>query len=59
MIEYMKHFVAACNTRASADVGEMALVISRCATDRFSQSFLPAVVHLRNVLPSGVFSGDT
>ena len=55
--QYLKHFVAARNTRASAALGELALVISRCRTDQLSRSFLPDYVCLWNLLPSGVFSG--
>ena len=57
--EYLKHYVAACNTRASAALGELALVIPRCRTNQFSRSFLPAAVRLWNVLPSGLFSDGT
>ena len=57
--EYMNHFVAARNTRASAALGELALVIPCSKTDTFNRSFLPAAVRLWNLLPSGVFSDDT
>ena len=56
MSEYLNHFVTACNTRASAALDELALVIPRCRTDPFSQSFLPAVVRVWNLLPSSVLS---
>ena len=59
MNEYLKHFVAARNTRASAALGELALIIPRCRTDQFTRSFLPADVRLWNFLRSGVFSGVT
>ena len=36
---------AAHNTRASATLGELALVISRCRTDKFRWSFLLAAVN--------------
>ena len=57
--EYLHYFVAARNTKASAALDEIALLIPRCRTDQFSQSFLPAAVRLWNLLPSGVFSGGT
>ena len=38
--EYLNHFVAACNTRASAALCELALVIPRCRTYQFILSFL-------------------
>ena len=59
MNEYLNHFVAARNTRASAALGDLTFVIPRCRTDQFSWSFLPVVVRLRNSLPSGVFSSGT
>ena len=31
--EYLNHFVAGCNTRASAALGKLVLVIHRCKTD--------------------------
>ena len=43
MNEYLKHFVAARNTRASAALDE---VIQGCRTDPFSPSFLPVTVRL-------------
>ena len=48
MNEYLDHFVSARNTRASAALGELALVFTRCRTDQFSRSFLPAAVRLWN-----------
>ena len=39
--EYLHHFVAARNTRASADLCDLAWVIPRCRTDQFSRSCLP------------------
>ena len=59
MNKYLKFLFAASNTKASVALGEMALVIPHCRTDQFSRSFLPAVGRLWNVLPSGVFNGDT
>ena len=59
MNEYLNHFVAARNTRASAALNELALVIPLCRTDQFNRSFLPAAVRLRNLLLSGVFSNGT
>ena len=57
MNEYLKHLVAARNGRASATLGEFALVISSCRTDQFSWSFRSAAVRLWKLLPLGVFSG--
>ena len=53
MNEYLNHFVC------EIALCELALVIQRCRTDQFSQSFLPAALHLWNLLPSGVYSGGT
>ena len=59
-IRFINHFVAARNTRASAALGELALVIPCCRTaDQFSRLFLPASVGLWNLLPLSVFSGGT
>ena len=44
--EYVHNFVAAYNSRASAALCELALVISLCRTDQFSRSFLPVTVRL-------------
>ena len=57
--EYLLHFVAARNTGAPAALCELTLVISRCRTDQFNQSFLPVAVHKWNWLPSDVFGGGT
>ena len=46
MNEYLNNFVAACNTRASATLGELALVIPHYRTDQFNRAFLPADVRL-------------
>ena len=46
MNEYLNYFVAARNTRATAALDELVLVMSRCRTDEFSRSFLPALVRL-------------
>ena len=46
MNKYLKHFVAARNTRASAVLGELASVTPRCRTESFSTSFLPIAVRL-------------
>ena len=59
MIEYLNHFVAARITRASASLGELALMIPRCRTNQFSQSFLHAAERLWNLLPAGVYSCGT
>ena len=58
MNEYLNPFVSPRNTRASAALCELTLVIPRCRTDQFSRSRLPAAIRLRNLLPSGMFSGD-
>ena len=57
MNEYLNQCLAAPNTRASAALGELALIIPRCGTDQFSPSFLPAAVRLWNLLSSGVING--
>ena len=59
MNEYLSHFVAACNTGASAALGELGLVIPSCRADQFNRSFLPVTVRMWNLLPLGVFSGET
>ena len=59
MNEYLDHFVAALNFRTSAALCEFTLAISRCRTEQFSRSFLPAVARLWSLLPSGAFSGGT
>ena len=51
-------FFAARNTRTSAALGELVLMIPRCRTDQFSLSFMPAASRLWNLLVS-VFSGRT
>ena len=56
MNQHLNHFDAVCNTRASAALSELALVIPRCRNDQFSRSFLPTAGHLWNLLPLGVFS---
>ena len=53
MYEYLHHFVAARNTRASAALGELALMILRCKTDQFSQPFLHTAVRLWNLQQAG------
>ena len=40
----LEHFVVASNTRASAALVDLALVIPRCKIDQFSRSFLPAAI---------------
>ena len=42
---YLNHIVAARNTRASAALGELTLVIPRCRTDQFSRSFICLLLH--------------
>ena len=59
MHEYLHHFVAARNTRASAALRELALTILRYASDLVSRSFLAVAVRLWNLMPSGVFGGGT
>ena len=44
--EYLHHFVAARNTKASTVLGELALGTPRRRSDQFSRSFLPAAVRL-------------
>ena len=56
---YLNHSVAARNTRGSAALGELALVIPRCRTDQFSRLFVPAAARLWNFLPSGVCTDST
>ena len=53
--EYLHHFVAARNLRASPALCELALGIPRCRTDQFCRSFLPATVRLWSLLPCGCF----
>ena len=43
---YLNHFVTVRNTRASGALSELALVILRCRTDRFSRLILSATVRL-------------
>ena len=59
MNEYLNHFVAARSTRVLAALGKLAYMNPRCRTDAFSRARLPAAVRLWNLLPSGVFGGDT
>ena len=59
MNEYLNHFVATLNTRPSASLCELALVIWLCRTVQFSRSFLPLNVRVWNLLPSDVFMGST
>ena len=54
--EYLHHFAAARNARGSAALCKLALVIPRCETDQFSQSFLPVAVKLAAL---DVFSGGS
>ena len=44
--EYLHHFLAARNTRASAALNELALMIPRWRTDKFSRVLLPVAVRL-------------
>ena len=46
MNEYLNYFIAAHNTRASAALGQLVLVIPRYGTDPFNQLFLLAAVRL-------------
>ena len=59
MHDYLKHFAAVRNARASAALGDLALVTPCCRIDQYSLSFLSASVRLWNSLPSTVFVGDT
>ena len=56
---YLNHFIAARITRALAALGDLALVNPRCRPNPFSRLFLPSAARLRNLLPSGEFSGGT
>ena len=53
------HHVFTCNTRASAALGELTLVILCCRSNLFNRSFLPAGVSLWSLLPPGVFNSGT
>ena len=53
--EYLPNFIAVCNTRASATLGELALGFPHCRTDQISLSFPPVAI----LLPSDVFGGGT
>ena len=44
--EYLHHLVVARNSRVAAALDELAVVISRCRTDQFNRSFLPAAICL-------------
>ena len=59
MNKYLNCFIATLNTRASAALGELSLVIPSCRANQFSRSFLSAAVCLRNLLPSSVFSNGS
>ena len=56
--DYLHNFVAARNTRASTHEW-VSFGGSALQTDQLTLSFLPAVVHLWNLLTSGMFSSDT
>ena len=56
---YLNNFVAAHDSKVSAALDELTVVIPRCRTYQFNWSFLLAAVHLWSMLPSGVFSGGT
>ena len=52
-----KHnFIVARNTRASAALGELALVIPACGTEQFSRYLLLTNVRLWNLLPTFIFT---
>ena len=57
--EYLHPFVAACNSRGSGALCELALVIPRSRTNQFSRLFLLVAARMWNWLPSDVFSGGT
>ena len=59
MHEYRHNFVAVRNTRASAALGKLALVILCCKTDQFSRSLLPIAVCMKLTEVGGVLSGGT
>ena len=44
--ENLHYFVAALNSRALAALGDLALVMPRCRTDKLRRSFFSAAVHL-------------
>ena len=56
---YLNHFVAPRNNRVSVALGELTFMIPRCRSDQSCRSILHAANRLWNLLPSGVFSGDT
>ena len=51
MNERLNNLVEARNTRASAALGELALVIPSCGTNQISRSFLLLAGRLWNLLP--------
>ena len=55
----LHHFVAVHNTRASAALCELALMIPRSRTDQFNRAYLLVAVRMWNLLPSDVLSGGT
>ena len=59
MDEYLNHFLAARNTRASVGLGELDLVNPRYRTDQVSRTFLSVAVRLWNLLSSDAFNGGT
>ena len=59
MNDYLNNFDAARNNKASAALGEVALMIPRFRADQLSRLFLPTALRLWNLLQSGVFSIGT
>ena len=57
MHEYLHHFVAAGNTRASGAPGELALVIPGYRTDKFSSVVSACCRTSVDLLSPGLFSG--
>ena len=56
MNEYLIYFMSACNTRASAALGELTLAIARCRTYQFSHlyfSFFLLLYSLPGIMVSG------
>ena len=58
---YHQDDLAGCgrSTRDQCRITKMTLVIKHCRTENFSRSFLLVAFRLKNLLPSGGFSGDT
>ena len=59
MNESQHYFVPLRNTRESAALCQLALVIPRRRTNEFNRLFYTVAVRLWNLLPPGMFSDDT